>query len=585
MKKILIWLIVAIIFSPVFAVGQTKSETIHSFESDITINADASLNIRETINYDFGNFQKHGIYRDIPVRYNARGGNYYLRILNIFVTNDKGEKQNFELSNQGKYKRIKIGDADQYVSGQKTYIINYILKRAINYFDDHDELYFNVTGNEWEIPIEQARATVHVPKGTNKDNLQSACFEGSFGSSKNCANKNVVETPAGLLAIFSQPALLPKEGLTIVVGWPKGLVFQPTWKERMLETAIDNWYWIFPIITLIGFTTLWYYKGRDPKGRGTIIAEFEVPDKLSPSQVGMIIDESLDNIDISAEIIQLAVRGYIKIQRLQEKNILGFNKEDYLLQQTKEANDENSEIERLILKKLFGQAKKVEDDSAVIRQVKLSQLNEKFHNKLEAIKKRITDSVINKGYFKHDPSGVKLLYLVGSIFVFVGGAVMGVYMQNIYLAVSLALCGLIMFVFSFIMPQRTFQGVVAKEHLQGLKLYLSVAEKDRLEFHNAPEKNPQTFEKYLAYAMVLGVVDAWAKQFETIYTQPPSWYADPGQESFSSILFTHQLNKFSSSASHSMSSVPHSSASSGGSGFGGGGFSGGGFGGGGGGSW
>jgi uncharacterized membrane protein len=150
-------------------------------------------------------------------------------------------------------------------------------------------------------------------------------------------------------------------------------------------------------------------------------------------------------------------------------------------------------------------------------------------------------------------------------------------------AVSAIISAIIVFVFGFLMPARTHKGVLAKEYILGLKEYLMVAEKDRIKFHNAPEKNPKQFEKLLPYAMVLGVEKEWAEQFKDIYIQNPSWYNDPSGANFNSLVLLSSLNSFSSSTNSVLTSVP-SSASGGGSGFGGGG-GGGGFGGGGGGSW
>ena len=134
--------------NPVFA----ATERIDNFDVTIKMNADASIDVTEQIDYNFGSLQKHGIYRDIPVKYQARGGSYSLRISDISVADEMGAAYDFGVSDKGSEKEIKIGNADALVTGSKVYIIRYKIKRAINYFDDHDELYWNATGNEWTVP-------------------------------------------------------------------------------------------------------------------------------------------------------------------------------------------------------------------------------------------------------------------------------------------------------------------------------------------------------------------------------------------------------------------------------------------------
>jgi uncharacterized membrane protein len=214
-------------------------------------------------------------------------------------------------------------------------------------------------------------------------------------------------------------------------------------------------------------------------------------------------------------------------------------------------------------------------EAGALRSVKISQLKEKFHKDLSAYTTSIYTQLVSKKYFPHSPATEKGKYLtVGIVCAFVGFA----WVQSIPLVIS----GLIIFAFSFAMGKRTKLGAETTEKINGLKLFLEVTEKDRLKFHNAPEKNPQLFEKFLPYAMVLHVEGQWAKQFENIYNTQPDWYSSTTPGMFNALLLTNSLHDFSSRSESNMAATP---ASKGSSGFGGGGFSGGGFGGGGGGSW
>lgn len=560
------------------------AEEIKSFDAEIKINADSSINVSEKISYDFGSLQRHGIYRDIPIKYKARGGNYNLRISDISVVDEKGNGQTFSLSNEGSNKRIKIGDADKFVSGEKIYVINYVIRRGLNYFADHDELYWNVSGNDWQVPIGRSTARVSFDRNIESDKIKVECFQGVYGSTEKCFEKGLdVDIAFGNnVAYFASSNLQPKEGLTIVVGFPKGIVQKPTAWQNILYFLKDNWIVGLPIIIFALMLWLWNTRGRDPKGRITIIPQYDVPDNLTPSQVGALIDERADNKDVSADIVNLAVKGYLKINRLPAKiKLLG--KDDYRLDKIRQADEGLGLIEKKLLASLFEHAKK-SDVAGAIESVKLSKLKNKFYQDLAEINSEIFKTLVDLGYFPKNPQTVRLIYIA---FAFLAGITLffsAVVLQSGVIGiVSAIISNAVILIFGLFMPAKTPKGVLAKEHILGLKMYLEVAEKDRIKFHNAPKKDPQTFERFLPYAMVLGVEKEWAKQFEDIYKNPPKWYSDPSGRAFSAMYFVSGMDSFSSSANSTLASSP-SSASSGGSGFSGGG-SGGGGGGGGGGSW
>jgi len=555
-------------------------EKIDNFDVQIKINSDATIGVKEQISWDFDAIpEKHGIFRDIPIKYKARGGNFSLRITDISVNDENGNAYKFSASYSGNNIEIKIGDPDKLVSGKKTYIINYAIKRAINYFSDHDELYWNATGNEFSLPIEKSSAEIILPQPTEKNQIQAACFAGVFGSQTPCLGIDYEYETNNMVSAVNfghSETLSPSQGLTIVVGWPKGIVVKPSAWQNIIDTAKDNWILVLPLITFIIMFYLWWTRGRDPKGRGTIIAQYDAPDNLTPAQIGTLIDERVDAKDLTSEIIYLATRGCLKIKRTENKGFI-FKHEDYLLEKLKEP-DNFSPADKKLMDSLFQDGTKTKN---------LSDLKNKFYKELPDIKDKIYDSLIAGGYFPEKPSKTQGKYiLIGALILFgatllaklLGGTIGG-------LAVgSLIASGILVIIFGLAMPVKTKKGVDTKEYILGLKEYLQVAEKNRIKFFNAPQKNPEHFEKLLPYAMVLGVEREWAEKFKGIYNQPPSWYSDPSGGAFNSIILIGALNNFNHSSQNAIFSAP-GGAASGGSGFGGGGFSGGGFGGGGGGSW
>lgn len=607
MTKIRVFLLALLIVSSIsilsLAQETSYSETIRSYEVSIIINKDASIDVSEKIDYDFGANQRHGIFRDIPISYRARGGNFSLRISDISVKDEAGTAYPFTKSKGflSPNVRIKIGDPDAYVTGIKTYVINYKIKRAINYFPDHDELYWNAIGTEWRVPIENAEAIVLFPREIEVENLRYDSFVGPFGSILRPTRITPISGDSGEIGAveFFQASLAPYEGMTVVVGLPPGTLHKPSFFEVAAETVRGNWVLLLPVLTFGILFRLWYTRGRDPRGREVVIAQYEAPDRLTPSEVGTILDEKVHNKDISADIINLAVKGYLKITRTESEKSSGLFGEshDYTFEKLKNERDLPNGFERKLMTSLFrpdldqllNPSLMKEDSEQLVETivspeiVRLSDLKDKFYKDLKDIRHLIYRSVVDKGYFPASPTKVKAIYAgVGAVIIALGvlsGFIFG------YLGIfSLVLSGIMVLGFAPLMPAKTKKGAEARELVLGLKEYLTVAEKDRLKFHNAPEKNPKHFEGLLPYAIALNVEDQWAAQFEDIYKEQPSWYYDPSGARFSSSAFASDLNGFTSTASSVLSSSPSSTAAGGGSGFSGGG-SGGGGGGGGGGSW
>lgn len=576
LKLSILFIIAGLFFLPKLV----HAESISSFNSEIHINQDSSINVTETITYDFGTVYHHGIFRDIPYHYTNSNGSYNLRITIDRVTDENGSPYQYSTSNTGGNVEVKIGDPANMIEGVHTYVISYAVKGAINYFSDHDELYWNATGNGWGVPISSTKAEVFLPAPVEAKSVQLACFAGVFGSANTCSNNissadaqgKVIETD------FTQSALNPGEGMTVVVGFPPGFVSKPSVWQKIIQAIQDNWVLALPLLVLLGMWYLWLKKGRDPLGFSTIVPQYEPPADLSPIEAGTILDETANKQDVSAQIIYLATKGYLKITKINEK-IIFFNHTDYQLDKLKDGAGLTTQADRMLMESLF-EGK----DS-----VKLSELKYKFYSDWKQIQKDLYDDLTARGYFSQNPQSVRSLYWT------IGGVIIGLPLYVFahlgllsgFLVLALVLSGIIIIAFSFFMPQHTVKGAQAKQYILGLKMYLSVAEKDRLKFFNAPEKNPQVFEKLLPYAMVLGVEQDWAKQFEGIYTQPPAWYNDPAGGMFNAIFFATSLRSFSTAAHTAIASAPRGGggAAGGFSGFGGGGFSGGGFGGGGGGSW
>jgi len=256
MKKIIILLlaILAYLVAPF-----VNAEEILDFTQKVIIKDDASLEISETITYDFGALERYGIFRDIPYKYKARGSNYNLRLEDINVVNKKGEAYDFEILQEGASKRIKISEADVLVSGKQIYVISYTLKRAVNFLDDYDEIYWNVTGGKWPVKIRQSKSTIVLPIKISEDDLQAECFTGVLGSTDNCVSKRYVYEGAGMVKeiVYIDDVLSAGKSFAIVAGLPRGIISEPSFFSKLIDFAKANYAIGLLLLVLLFFYNLW----------------------------------------------------------------------------------------------------------------------------------------------------------------------------------------------------------------------------------------------------------------------------------------------------------------------------------------
>jgi uncharacterized membrane protein len=562
--------------SPAFA----QYFTINKFHSDIMIGEDSSVIVKETIEVEFHQ-SRHGIYREIPFKYRDDFGKVITTPTRVLsVTDQSGKPWKYRVTKTGPVINIRIGDAKRYVEGHWTYIITYEVENVILFFKDHDELYWNVTGNYWKAPIKEASAVVSLTTKNKSKNLMVAGYEGGYGSKEECG----YETYDNSGRFFTKRSLKMGEGLTVAFGWDKGLVFPPSsWKKFLWAIHLkENWVFVLPIFSFIYMFSLWYRKGRDPRVRESVTVMYEPPkfenQPLTPAEVGTLIDEKLDPRDITSTIVGLAVKGYIKIEETKKEGMI-LDRTDYYLSKVKGADPSVSPIERELMERLF---------SFSPPRLLVSSLKNRFYTNLPVLKKALYGELVRKKYFLSSPEkvrnsyvgvGIFIVVFAGFAFAFIPTGSGGLAWKNIIAGI---LTGIPVVAFAKFMPVKTRAGASAYMGILGFQEFMNRAEKDRLERMG----DKDLFSKFLPYAIALDVADNWAKAFEGIYQEPPDWYVSPvGFRAFSPYAFTHSLNSVTSDLSSAMFSAPRGSGGSGGGGFGGGGSSGGGFGGGGGGSW
>jgi uncharacterized protein (TIGR04222 family) len=586
------------------ASAQLGPEQIRNYDVDVTIEPTGIVRVHETIDYNFGVVPKHGIFRDVPVRFDYEPKANHDRVYPLEVESvqaSEGTPAQYTLESGDidgiGLKRIKIGDPDRTISGEHTYDITYTLRGVLNGFEDHDELNLNAIGPGWSVPIQRATVRVTAPADIN----QVACFSGPVRSSLPCASA----TSAGTTATFTQDDIPPGAAMTVVVGMAKGVVPppKPILEERFnLGTAFS----LTPVtlglggallaIVLLVFLFLQYRFGRDRRYRGSAVdaafgsesgadehvpvlhheetpVEFVPPDDLRPGQLGTLVDFSANPLDVTATIVDLAVRGYLVIEELPGEG--GFlHKPDWKLTKKKEPGAELKAYEQRLLAALF-------DDG---NEVKLSDLQYTFAARMNEVQQALTDDATAQGWFVRPPSATRMQWgCLAVLVLLLGAGVMTLLILFTHLAVlgiPLVVAGILLIFGAYWMPQRTAKGTAVLRRTEGFRRFINESEKERARF--AERKN--LFSEYLPYAIVFGATGKWAAAFAGLDDQPPdtsSWYISTAPFTF--LAFSGAIDGFTVSTSGTLTSTPPSTSGS--SGFSGGGFSGGGAGGGGGGSW
>ncbi|HYT13287.1 MAG TPA: DUF2207 domain-containing protein [Candidatus Nitrosopolaris sp.] len=561
---------------------------ITSFHSDVSIASSSALTITEDVTVDFGSLQKHGIFRTIPLRYRFDDSHDRYYQMQVASVTDGARPVTHSDSIDSDNYVIKIGSPNVLVSGAKRYVITYTVVGAMNSFTDRDELFWNVDGGLWPVSKQKVTATVHVPSNAFQ---KAACYQGPTGSRETCTFG-----PAGSAINYSSTRQLASgEQMSIVTALNKGAVnVPPPLLESRLRRFPQDAFDINPLTVGLALLLLaagigfvvwnWWVHGRDrayltqyyltndprqgaePLFRhDPVVVEFAPPQDLRPAELGLILDEKADPKDVTATIVDLAVRGFLTIAEVP-------GKKDWVL--TKMRSWDPAELvpfENTILAGLF----------AGRQQVTLSDLKGTFQLELRTAEGQMYKDAMSRKWFSSSPQqsraawgclgfgvllvGVAVAYVLGTQFGWglIGGAVV---LTGLALTIS----------FPF-MTQRTGAGRDLLQHTLGFRMYMTTAEKYRQQFAAKAE----IFTQLLPYAIVFGCVTMWAKAFEGIDTSGTNtWYVGSGP--FQAALLSSSLQSMNANISSAIAFSPSSGSSSG---FGGGGFSGGGGGGGGGGAW
>jgi hypothetical protein len=620
------------------APGQT--ERILSYDSRITLHEDGGMTVRETIRVEAAGIEiKRGIYRDFPTQYtDAARHKYVVGFEPVEVLRD-GQPENFHTKKMSNGVRLYAGSENVFLDpGVYTYAITYNTDHQLGFFDGYDELYWNVTGNGWGFAIEKASATVELPGNISGRVLDAEAWTGVKGSKERAFRMDVGAWPSPRFETTRE--LAPGEGLTIVVSWPKGLIPEPSRRDKTIRMLRNNtgvgMALLGTLLLFAYYLSVWAKFGRDPE-KGPIVPQFSAPDNMSPAAVRYLTEMGYDHKAFASALLNMGAKGFLKIT---DKGGA------YTLTRLKDDTGALAPEEKKMAEALFPRKGSIE-----LKQANHTAISRALEDMKKDLKTRFykTHFFTNTVYFVpglllsivllaastlsfgSPEAGFLTLWLsiwtigvvfllvlvfnawknvwqgrgkassgIGALFItffsipFFAGEIFAFYglwsNTSPVLIACLAAMVVMHIVFHRLLKAPTVLGRKALDKIEGFKMYLGTAEKERLNMTVPVDRTPETFERFLPYALALGVEQQWAEKFSDVLSSAgrapssssyrPSWYEGGSVSSFNPASFVGSFGSSLSSAVSSSSTAPGSS-----SGSGGGGSSGGGGGGGGGGGW
>lgn len=591
-RRALCLVLLVIVAGALFSGRQTAHAGVEdfsfkSFEADYYLSRDeqnvSQLKVVEKLTAVFPSYdQNRGLRRAIPKEYKGRDNNVEV----VSVTDGEGRPRDYKTASQNDNLIISIR-SDSYVYGEQEYVITYMLRDVISFEANQDEWYWDVNGDQWPQEFQSVIARAHVPAALATKLLpQQKCFTGAYGSSSSdCVIARAQEAAETVLTVTTTRPLLARETLTFVTAFEKG-TFSP-YKiplQTIVLFVIAGFIIVVlpPLVAFVVMLRLWRKKGRDPRSKNTVIAQYTPSKGMNPLLASLVLQEKLQPKAISATMLDLCIRGYLKLYEVKKDKLIG-SSTHYEVELVHDDVAQLAEEESVVIGLLF-------PSRTVGTKVDLSSLANTLHAGVERLDKQLATTATTKGYFVDDPHAVRKRYVKRGMWFIIPALVLLVIPFTFFFTIGLVIAGIIVVAFGSAMPARTPDGVVERDHLKGMELYMKMAEVDRIKMLQSPQGAEKTsvdptnkkqlvklYEELLPYAVLFGLEKQWAKEFAELYEQPPGWYGS--SSAFNAVAFSHALGGFNSAAAASFSSP----SSSGSSGFGGGGFSGGGGGGGGGG--
>ncbi len=523
---------------------------IKNYSSEIYIHKNSIIDIRETIKVHF-NYPRHGIYRFIPYKYeftntNSSKKKRVLVRLHIFNIETPGFKNKIYYKNGNVV--IRIGNPNIYLRNDVNYIISYSIDGAIRFFKNSSLFLLNVIGTKWKVPINSSSFEIVLPKLKDYSKIRYAIYSGYPGSKNKESN---VTFENGILSCTINRKLLPHQGVTVFIAFPKGYLTKSGVILQMKLFIYENRVFFLPLFVFIALLAVWLIIGKDEKA--AIMTYYKPPEGVTPAEAGLLIDDKIDNRDLISLIYYWASKGYLEIEETESKTSL-FKKKDFILKKLKDLPEDAKEFELIIFKGLF---------PGMIRAVRISTLKDKFYKTMSYAKESLNRYIKGKKVYERGTRGLSAFLMMSSIFIL--GYAFTKTAQDTKSFIALLLTAIIVFIFGKIMPKKTKKGLEEYAAIRGFKEFMDKVEENRLK--KLLNEDPEYFYNTLAYAISFGEHKKWASKFSALVSEPPRWYV--GQTnyingSFSTYAFVDLINNSVVSIAEALGSLPSSSESGGG---------------------
>ncbi|MGH7477453.1 MAG: DUF2207 domain-containing protein, partial [Longimicrobiales bacterium] len=573
MRQATLWLasIAAALWFAAAGHAQQRSLLIERMDVELRVNADATVDVTERFRIRFDG-SWNGLRRDINTGY--ADSRATLSLADFRATDGEGRTLRIDESRgrDAVELRIWVPGAED---ATRDVVLHYRAENALRFFPpdhatgEHDELYWNVTGNAWEAPIADASATVLLPAGAAA--VRALAWTGAYRDTSTALPQVDGET----VRVASGQRLEPGEGLTVAVAWAPGLVDRSAPSAPIEADAPagaaetprgrDFWPLLLPVLGFFVMYRVWRRFGDDPP-LGPIVVRYEPPRGLSPAEVGYMHDEALASREVAATLIDLAVRGHIAIEEEEKPGFLGIGGGKRYTFVRRTAASEWSALkphEREVLVGLFGVG-------GVSSRVELEALEDEFHKTAAEVKSLVSKAIVGGGHYDRSPTTVRAIFVFFGLLVGVALGAAGIVLAAtgvVWLPawlIATGLTALIVIGFGLAMPRRTQRGLSVSGHAKGLHEFLSRVESDRYE---RTLLTPEMFDKLLPYAIALGVEERWGKKFEGIMIPPRDWYHGARPGDFTAYSMVQAVQGATTATTRAM--APPGGSSSG-SGFGGG---------------
>jgi hypothetical protein len=523
-----------LLLSLVASFAGAEAFVIEKFISNMSLSQDGDLIVEESIQVRFTE-KRRGIFRAIPESFrNGRGSVRRTQITFLSARNEKGAQHQTSLSTSNGVLNIRIGNPNVFLpaGARVTYVIRYKVDNAINWFNDADwepsaELFWNVNGTEWQTTTDYLEANLTFPK-VESGKYRARIFFGRMGDPTNQTasqdvkgawnprTKTSLTLENGSLKVVRKTRLQPGENLSLVLNVPQSVVPQPTFQEAATEMASSNLGFLLPLPVAGVLFLFWLLIGRDAK-TGPVAVRFDPPDDLSGPEAGAFIDEHIDQRDISAGIVSLAVKRYVRIHPVPGGFFSRPTAEVEVLNEY--PNEDLTVFEQSLLRLLALHGPWLHD----------TDLRQSIAPNLYLLKQSLIDSLMSRGYYRISPQTTRGATFVLGLFLIAGFAYIASKMSPVFapfpILVGAAFSVPVAYWASKAMPRRTQNGNIAHRDLLGFAEFLKRARTPEIDFMSRVTPDQALFEKYLPHAVALGLTSEWSKAFDGLFTQPPDWYA------------------------------------------------------------